>query len=185
MSPIRAGAGATGEAAEGQNATWFSPDDLKARYPSLRTLQAKEDVELAEHIETATSWVEGAVSSQFTTPPDELLGVAYRFARNLALGSDENVLIARARGQASFTVSGEAMTIDLTRNPYLDIADVELVARMRKDLDGQMFTDKVVVRSQGTRYEDAVQESDASEYVRPDSTRLRPTYLYRRAFTGQ
>ncbi len=64
-----------------------------------------------------------------TTVPVDAKAVAMNFAVHKILADDENIKIAQARGQASFTVAGDTVNLDLSpgRNPFLTTDDEEIL----------------------------------------------------------
>ncbi len=149
--------------------SWFTFEDLKAVYPYAKVQQADDVYVNSVLIPDAVRFVQGAVAQTYDTPPADILGIARNYAVNKILGEDENVRIARARGQSSFTVAGDTVTIDLSTNPFLSQEDKSIIEDIRNGKDTQIHTDKVVVRTSGTDYKNPM---GPTEY-----TRDRPTYF--------
>jgi hypothetical protein len=167
---------------------WFVYDDLRPDY-TYHKVQAINSLPLEEQhvnnvlIPRAINYVESAIGQQWdkTTVPADLLLVAKNIAVNMILADDENVKIAQARGQPSFTVAGDQVVLDLTpgRNPFLSDADEAVILFYQQKFERELHVDKVRVQSQGDLYDEAVGRGTEApvDYVRP-------SYMGRRPFQG-
>lgn len=165
---------------------WFTFDDLKTAYPEFKKIQDASDSYVtntiipkaqdyvAKFVGISVPWDDGDV-------PDDILRVTMNYAVNSILADDENIRMAQARGQPRFTVAGDEVVLDLSlgRNPLLSLEDEAILMEWRAQFTQLTHTDKIVVRSEGDRYDSAPGGGDrgeATDYVRGD----RPSY-----FAGQ
>jgi hypothetical protein len=150
---------------------WFTAEQLKDAFPNSARLQARDEVEIDNYIiPAAVGFVYSATG--LTSEEDPIVGqIAMRVARNMVLGDDENILIARARGQTGLTIAGTSISLDLGKNVWLDAADEELLSEYEAARKGRVHTDKVVVDAMGSRYlqdDRGGRGSKSADYVRDD-----------------
>lgn len=163
-------------------APWFDYQDLKDLFPYKKIQNASSATQTYINnvlIKEAINFIQNYTGFFWTVPPDEILLVAERYAVNKILADDENVQIAHARRQPSFTVAGDTVNLDLTvgLNPFLSEEDEVVLTAWRDQSKDGLHVDKVFVKSAGNEYDDAVgRGSRVSEYIRGDGYLL-PGYL--------
>lgn len=156
---------------------WFTLDDLKSKYPYNKVQNAVANWVDDVIVPDAMRYVENYVLDSWMDPasvPEDLLKVAKNYAVNKILADDENVRIAQARGQASFTIAGNQINLDLSlgRNPLLSPEDEQTLITWREKITLTPHTDRVAVKSQGATYETARDRYKRGpgddEYIRRD-----------------
>lgn len=152
--------------------SWFTFEELKDGYPFKKVQEAPEEYVTNTLIPQAEWFVQNYTGEMWSAAPSGddaiVLGVAKNYTVMKILGGDENVLIARARGQPSFTVAGDNIPLDLnlSRNPFLSVEDQAILDEYRVKNRDALRTDKIVVRTQGEAYDEAGKPPrGATDYV--------------------
>jgi hypothetical protein len=166
-----------GDAFEQLPEAWFTVRQLKDTHPQFKKLQdVSETYARSTVIPKAEDFVTKFISpsegwSSTTVPPD-VRRVAMNYAVNRILADDENIRIAQARGQPRFTVAGDEVVLDLSlnRNPLLSLEDEQILMDWRGKYNQSTHTDKIVVASEGDKYDEAPGggSKPATDYVRRD-----------------
>lgn len=156
---------------------WFSLAELKTLFPVYQKLQVANEQYVNNVIVPETvSFIKNYTGIDFgDNPPEDILLIARRYAVGKILADDENVRIAQARGQPSFTVAGDTVSLDLAagKNPFLTDEDETILGRYRDLTDVSLHVDKITVASQGHKYQQARGRDwkKATDYTRDDYPR--------------